>query len=174
MSGKESTLGKGLYFILVSVLLAAVFYAVFGFFYRYEHPFFNYSLFLIFIGFFILLTIAVYLFSLKENSKEQTGLSAGRTRATVLIMVAALLVSAAFPAVSLLGLYPVTMAMFHLLILFYAGIAVAALGLSGVITLFRSGAKLSAGNKFIFSSSVILSLLVSYMCLYVFMMLPLN
>lgn len=174
MSGKESNLGKGLYFILVSVLLAAAFYAVFGFFYRYEHPFFNYSLFLIFLGFFILLTIAVYLFSLKENFKDKTGLSAGRTRATVLIMVAALLVSAAFPAVSLLGLYPVTMAMFHLLILFYAGIAVAALSLSGVITLFRNGAKLTAGNKFVFSASVIVSLAVSYMCLYVFMMLPLN
>lgn len=159
---------------MVSVLLAAAFYTVLGFFYGYKHPFFNYSLFLIFIGFFILLTIAVYLFSLKDNFKNETRSSTRRTRATVLIMVAALLVSAAFPAVSLLGLYPVTMAMFHLLILFYAGIAVAALGLSGVITLLRNGAALSAGNKFIFSSSVIISLLVSYMSLYVFMMLPLN
>lgn len=174
MSGSESSLGKGLYFVLLSVLFAAIFYSVFGFFYRYEHPFFNYSLFLIFIGFFIVLTVIVYLFSLKENFKNKTGLSAGRTRATVLIMVAALLVSAAFPAVSLLGLYPVTMAMFHLLILFYAGIAVAALSLSGIITLIRNGAVLTAGNKFIFSASVLVSLAVSYMCLYVFMMLPLS
>lgn len=174
MGGKESYLVKGLYFVMVSVVLAAAFYAVFGIFYTYEHPFFNYSIFLIFIGSYIVLTVIVYLFSLKDNFKNETRLSTGRTRATVLIMVAALLVSATFPAVSLLGLYPVTMAMFHLLILFYAGIAVAALSLAGVITLLRNGALLSDGSKFIFSASVLVSLAVSYMSLYVFMMLPLS
>ena len=147
---------------------------MFGFFYRYEHPFFNYSLFLIFIVSYIVLAIIVYLFSLKDNFKDETRLSTGRTRATVMIMVAALLVSAAFPMVSLLGLYPVTMAMFHLLIIFYAGIAVAALSLAGVITLLRNGALVSAGNKFIFTVSVLLSLGVSYMSLYIFMMLPIS
>ena len=174
MGGKQSYVRKGLYFILVSVFLAAVFYVLFGAFFRYEHPFFNYPVFVIFIASYIVLTVFVYLLSFKENFKDETRLSTGRTRATVLIMVAALLLSAAFPAASLLGLYPVTMAMFHLLILFYAGIAVAALSLSGVITLLRNGAIFSASNKIIFSASIILSLAVSYMSLYIFKMLPLS
>ena len=173
MGGKQSYARKGLYFILVSVFLAAVFYVLFGAFFRYEHPFFNYSVFIVFIASYLVLTIVVYLLSFKENFKDETRLSTGRTRATVLIMTAALLLSAAFPAASLLGLYPVTMAMFHLLILFYAGLAVAALSLSGVITLLRNGALFSTGNKIIFSASVLISLAVSYMSLYIFRMLPL-
>ena len=174
MGGKESYIYKGLYFILVSVLLAAAFYFVFGAIFKYRHPFFNYSIFSVFIVAYIVLTIIVYLISFKDNFKDETQKSTRRTRATVLIMVAALMLSAVFPATALVGVYPVTMAMFHLLILFYAGITVAALSLSGMITLLRNGAVFSALNKGVFTFSVLVSLAISYMTLYLFRLLPLS
>lgn len=174
MGGKESYIYKGLYFILVSVLLAAAFYIVFGVIFKYGHPFFNYSIFPVFIAAYIVLTVIVYLISFKDNFKDETQKSTRRTRATVLIMVAALMLSAVFPATALVGVYPVTMAMFHLLILFFAGISVAALSLSGMITLIRNGAVISALNKGVFTFSVLISLGISCMTLYLFRLLPLS
>lgn len=174
MGAKESYVYKGLYFILVSLFLAAAFYFVFGVIFRYSHPFFNYSIFPVFLLSYIVLTIIVYLLSFKENFKDETEKSTRRTRATVLVMVAALVLSALFPVAALLGIYPVTMAMFHLLILFYAGISVAALSLSGVITLWRNGAVFSALNKSVFTVSVLISLGISCMTLYIFRLLPLS
>ncbi len=174
MGGKESYIYKGLYFILVSLFLASAFYFVFGVIFKYGHPFFNFSIFPVFLASYIVLTVIVYLISFKDNFKTETQKSTGRTRATVLVMVAALVLSALFPATALFGLYPVTMAMFHLLILFYAGIAVAALSLSGVITLWRNGAVFSALNKSVFTFSVLVSLGISYMTLYLFRLLPLS
>jgi archaellum biogenesis protein FlaJ (TadC family) len=174
MAAKGSYVYKALYFILVSVLLAAAFYFVFGAIFKYRHPFFNYSIFTLFLATFILLTIIIYLLSFKDNFRDETQKSTRRTRATVLIMVAALMLSAVFPATALVGVYPVTMAMFHLLILFFAGISVAALSLSGVITLWRNGAVFSALSKGVFTFSVLISLGISCMTLYLFRLLPLS
>ena len=156
MAATGSYLYKGLYFILVSVLLAAVFYFVFGALFKYRHPFFNYSIFLVYLAAYVGLTIVIYLVSFKENFKDETQKSTRRTRATVLIMVAALVLSAAFPATALFGVYPVTMAMFHLLVLFYGGISVAALSLSGAITLKRNGAVFSTLSKSVFTLTVLI------------------
>jgi|GEM_PF-1757406 len=174
MSGKESHIYKGLYFILVSLLLAAAFYFIFGVIFKYGHPFFNYSIFPVFLASYIILTIIIYLISFKDNFKDETQKSTRRTRATVLIMVAALILSTVFPVTALVGAYPVTMAAFHLLILFYAGISVAALSLSGMITLWRNGAVFSALNKGVFAFSVLISLGISFMTLYLFRLLPLS
>jgi len=116
----------------------------------------------------------IYLISFRDNFKDKTQKSTARTRDTVLVLVAALILSAVFPATALIGIYPVTMAMFHLLILFYAGISLSALSLAGILTLWRNGAVISALNKCVFTISILISLAISYMTLYLFRLLPFN
>lgn len=174
MRGTDSHKYKGLYFVPVSILLATAFYFCFAVVFRSEHPFFNISLFPVFLTAHIVLTLIIYLISFRDNFKDGTQQSTVRTRATVLILVSALILSAVFPTFAFIGIYPVTMAMFHLLILFYAGISLGALSLSGIITLWRNGAVISALNKCVFTLTVLISLAVSYMTLYLFRLLPYN
>lgn len=174
MRGRASYQYKGLYFVMVSVLLAIAFYFCFALFFRSEHPFFNISLFPVFLAAQVILTLMIYLISFRDNFKEETQKSTARTRATVSVLVAALILSALFPAAALIGIYPVTMAMFHLLILFYAGISLGALSLSWILTLWRYGAAISPLNKYVFTFTVVISLAISYMTLYLFRLLPFN
>jgi hypothetical protein len=80
--------------------------------------------------------------------------------------------SALFPASAIVGLYPVQMAVFHLLILFYAGMSLGAVSLSGALYLSRNGIYLSLLNKYVFTFAVLISLGISYMTVYVFGLLP--
>lgn len=93
-------------------------------------------------------------------------------RNTVLILVSAMILSAVFPASALVGYYPVHMAMFHLLMLFYEGISVGAVSTSAVIFLLRNGNYVSLFNKYACTFAVLLSLGISYMTLFMFLKLP--
>ena len=163
---------RGLYFILISTLIASVFYVLFGTALKYEHPFFNLSLFPVFLGAHIILSVVIFAVSLRGDSRKMRADMTGRIRRTVFILLSALILSAVFPASALLGLYPVQMAAFHLLILFYAGISLGALSLSGALFLWRNGNYLFLLNKYVFTFAVLISVGISYMTVYVFGLLP--
>lgn len=163
---------KGLYFVLISTLAAALFYVFFGTVFEYRQPFFVISLFPLFLGAHVILSVVVYTFSLRSDTKKLRAGMAGRARRTVFILVSALILSALFPASAVVGLYPVQMAMFHLLILFYAGISLGALSLAGALLLLRNGIHLSLLNKYVFTFAVIISLGISYMTVQMFTLLP--
>ncbi len=166
--GAGSIMLKGLYFMLISVLAASVVYVFFGTALKYEHPFFNLSLIPIFLCAHVLLSALVFAVSLRGDSRKRRAGMAGRLGRTVFILVPALILSALFPASAVVGLYPVPMAVFHLLILFYAGISVGALILSGAFFLWRNGNYLSLLNKYVFTFAVLISLGISYMTVYMF------
>lgn len=165
---------KGLYFILISTLTASLFYMFFGALFKYEHPFFNPTLFPVFLGSQIILSLIVYTVSLRGGSRKMRESMPFRVRKTIFILVSALILSAVFPASAMVGLYPVQMAMFHLLILFYAGISLGAVSLSGVVFLWRNGNYLSLLNKYVFTFAVLISLGISYMTLFMFGLLPVS
>lgn len=163
---------KGFYFVLISTLAASLFYVFFGTVFEYRHPFFVISLFPLFLGAHVVLSVVVYALSLRSDTKKLRAGMAGRARRTVFILVSALILSALFPASAVVGLYPVQMAMFHLLILFYAGISLGALSLAGALYLLRNGIHLSLLNKYVFTFAVIISLGISYMTVRMFTLLP--
>jgi len=163
---------KGFYFVLLSTLAATLFYVFFGTIFDYRPPFFIISLFPLFLGAHVMLSVVVYTFPLRGDTKKLREGMAGRARRTVFILVSALVLSALFPASAVVGLYPVEMAMFHLLILFYAGISLGALSLSGAVFLLRDGIRLSLLNKYVFTFAVIVSLGISYMTVRMFTLLP--
>jgi hypothetical protein len=165
---------KGLYFILISTLAASLFYVFFGIALGYEPPFFMLRLLPVFLGAHVILSIAVYAVSLRGESRKMREGIASRVRRTILILVSALILSALFPASAVVGLYPVQMAVFHLLILFYAGISLGAVSLSGALYLSRDGINLSLLNKYVFTFAVLISLGISYMTVYVFGLLPVS
>jgi hypothetical protein len=163
---------KGLYFILVSTLAASLLYVFFGTAFGYEHPFFILRLLPVFLGAHVILSIVVYAVSLHGDSRKMRAGMASRARNILLILVSALILSALFPASAVVGLYPVQMAVFHLLILFYAGMSLGAVSLSGALYLSRSGIHLSLLNKYVFTFAVLVSIGISYMTVYVFGLLP--
>ena len=163
---------KGFYFVLISTLAASLFYVFFGTVFDYRHPFFLIPLFPVFLGAHMMLSVVVYIFSLRGDTKKLRESMASRSRRTVFILVSALILSALFPAGATFGLYPVRMAMFHLLILFYAGISLGALSLAGAIFLIRDGIRLSLLNKYVFTFAVVVSLGISYLAVRIFTSLP--
>jgi hypothetical protein len=163
---------KGLYFILVSTLAASLLYVFFGTAFGYEHPFFILRLLPVFLGAHVILSIVVYAVSLHGDSRKMRAGMASRARNILLILVSALILSALFPASAVVGLYPVQMAVFHLLILFYAGMSLGAVSLSGALYLSRSGIHMSLLNKYVFTFAVLVSIGISYMTVYVFGLLP--
>ncbi len=163
---------KGLYFVLISILSASLCYLFLGTALGYEHPFFILPLFPVFLGGQIILSAVVYAVSMRGESRKARAGMASRVRRTVLILVCALMLSALFPASSTAGLYPVRMAAFHLLILFYAGISLGGISLSGTLFLWRSGIPLSLLNKYVFTFAVLISLGISYIAVYMFGLLP--
>lgn len=165
---------KCLYFILISLLTASLFYIFFGSLFSYDHPFFNLMLFPVFIVSQVILSLIVYIVSLRGRSGKLRENSPVRAIKTVFILVSALILSAIFPASSMIGLYPVHMAMFHLLMLFYAGISLGAVSASVVIFLCRNGNYVSLLNKYLFTFAVLLSLGISYMTLFMFVRLPVS
>jgi hypothetical protein len=165
---------KGIYFVLISTLSASLFYVFFGTALGYERPFFILPLFPVFLGAHIILSIMVYTVSLRGESRKMKAGMASRVRRTVFILVSALTLSALFPASSVAGLYPVQMAAFHLLILFYAGISLGAVSLTGGLFLWRNGIYLSLLNKYVFTFAVLISLGISYITVYMFGLLPVS
>lgn len=159
---------------MLSTLAASLFYVFFGTAFDYEHPFFILQLFPAFLGAHVILSIVVYAVSLRGESRKMRAGVASRVRRTVFILVSALILSALFPASALLGLYPVQMAVFHLLILFYAGISLGAVSVSSALFLSRSGIYLSLLNKYVFTFAVLISLGISFMTVYMFGILPVS
>jgi len=173
MGGKQTKFA-GLYFLLLSVIVATAFYYSLDLVFHGETPFFSITLFPIFIIVHILLTIIIYGISFKNHLLVSDPLSLLRIRTTIFILVCALIVSVIFPATGIFGLYPVSMAIIHLLILFYAGISFGAVILTGLFFLWRNGTVLIGPNKYIFIIGIILSIGISYATLYIFGQLPIN
>jgi len=165
---------KGIYFVLISTLSASLFYVFFGTALGYERPFFILSLFPVFLGAHVILSVVVYAVSLRGESRKRRAGMAVRVRRTVFILVSALILSALFPASAVVGLYPVPMAAFHLLILFYAGISLGAVSLTGGLFLWRDGIYLSLLNKYVFTFAVLISLGISFITVYMFGLLPVS
>lgn len=165
---------KGIYFVLISILSASLFYVFIGTALGYERPFFILSLFPVFLGAHVILSCVVYAVSFRGESRKMRAGMASRVRRTVFILVSALILSALFPASAVVGLYPVPMAAFHLLILFYAGISLGAVSLSGALFLWRNGIDLSLLNKYVFTFAVLISLGISFITVYMFGLLPVS
>lgn len=163
---------KGLYFVLISILAASLFYVFFGTVFDYRQPFFLIPLFPVFLGAHTVLSVVVFAFSLRGDTKKLRESMASKSRRTVSILVSALILSALFPAGAAFGLYPVQMAMFHLLILFYAGISFGALSLAGTLFMMKSGIRLSLLDKYVFTLAVVISLCIPYMAVRMFTSLP--
>jgi hypothetical protein len=163
---------KGFYYVLLSTLAATLFYVFFGTVFEYRQPFFIISLLPLFLGTHIILSVVVYLVSLRGDTNKLRAGMVLRARRTLFIFTSALILSSLFPASAVVGLYPVQMAMFHLLILFYAGLSLAALGLSDTLFLLRDGIHLTLFNKYVFTFAVIISLVISYMTVKMFTLLP--
>lgn len=163
---------KGLYFVLLSTLAASLFYVFFGTALGYRQPFFMMTLFPVFLGAHVALSAVVYTFSLRGGTRTLRESMAARSRRTVSILVSALILSAVFPAGAAVGLYPVQMAVFHLLILFYAGISLGALSLAGALFLLKSGVRLSLLDKYVFTFAVVISLGIPYLAVRMFTSLP--
>jgi hypothetical protein len=163
---------KGLYFIFISVLTAFLFYIFFGLLLSYNHHFFNIIPFHVFLSSQVILSLIVYVVCLHGEARKLRENLSVMSRKTVLILVSTMILSAVFPASALVGFYPVHMAMFHLLMLFYAGISVGAVSASAVIFLLRNGNYVYLFNKYAFTFAVLLSLGISYMTLIMFLKLP--
>ena len=174
MTTETGDIYKGIYFVLLSTLLAGCFYLLFGLLYGFEHPFFSLILFLIFLGANFILSLVVYAVSIRDHKNEMAQGITVRVRNTILILVSALVLSILFPASASLGLYPLSMAVFHLLILFLAGLSLSALNVSGVIYLWRNGTSVKGFNRFVFPFALIISLGISYMTFYLFRLLPIS
>lgn len=165
---------RGLYFLLLSTLFATVFYLCLGALFGYGHPFFLLPLFLIFLLGNAVLGLIVFAMSfLGRPEGEGKDGTTGIVR-TMLILVSALVLSAVFPASALIGLYPVSMAMFHLLILFYAGLSLGALSASGAVFLWRGGSSLTGIKRYALPFAVFVSLGISYITLFMFRLLTLG
>ncbi len=159
---------------MISTLFATVFYLCSGALFGYGHPFFSLSLFPIFLLGNIILGLIVFALSFRDNPEGEGGnISAGIVK-TILIFLSALILSAVFPATSLVGLYPVSMAVFHLLILFYAGLSLGAVSVSGAIFLWRTGSSAAGLGRYVFPFAVLVSLGISYMTLHLFGLLTLG
>jgi len=171
MTKGGSALYKGLYFVFIAVVLALIFYIGFGVLSGYEQPFFNLTLLPVFMASNVILSIIVYAVSVRDVPEDNGAALAAGMRRPVIILVCALALSAVFPAISLIGLYPVYMAVFHLIILFYAGISLCAVIIADVIFLRRAGTALTGYNRYIFPVAVLISLGISYMTLHVFRLL---
>lgn len=170
----DSNIVRGMYFVLVSTLFATVFYLCLGALFRYDHPFYNLSLFPVFLVGNALLGVGVFALSLRNNpGARERDIITGIGK-PILILVSALVLSAVFPATAFAGLYPVSMAMFHLLILFYAGLALGALSLSGAVFVWRSGSSFSGLDGYVFPFALLVSLGISYMALHLFSLLTLS
>ncbi|MEQ9619439.1 MAG: hypothetical protein RIG61_09730 [Deltaproteobacteria bacterium] len=174
MASGNKEIYKGIYFVLLSTLLAGLFFLLFGLFYGYEHPFFNLTLFLVFLGANLILSAVVYTVSIRDDKNGRSMGITVRFRNTLLMLVAALLLSVLFPASAILGLYPLSMAMFHLLILFCASLSLSAVNLSAVVFLWRNGTVVKGFNRIVFAFALIISLGISYTTLYLFGVLPVS
>lgn len=155
-------------------MIALIFYIGFGTIFEYEQPFYNLFLFPVFLIASLILSIIEYTVSVSDSPHNNGNVLTVRMRRSILILVSALLLSAVFPAISLKDLYPVTMAIFHLMILFFAGFSLGAVIVADVIFLSRIGITLSGPNKYIFPFAVLVSLGISYMALHLFRLLTVS
>lgn len=157
--------------MMVSTLFATFFYLCLGALFGYGHPFFSLLLFPIFLAGNTVLGVTVFALSFRD--KGEKNIIAGTVK-PILILVSALILSAVFPATALVGLYPVSMAMFHLLILFYAGLSLGAVSISGAVFLWRTGSSAAGLGRYVFPFAVLVSLGISYMTLFMFGLLTLG
>ncbi len=93
-------------------------------------------------------------------------------RKTAVIVIAALILSAIFPAAALVRIYPVPMAMFHLLILFYAGLALAAICTAWLVFFWREQKRPPLLYESVLAAVAVLSLVLSYAAIYMYGLLP--
>ena len=121
-------------FFIISIILAAVFYFLFGIVNDFNHPFTSLKFIPWFFTVDIILIIISYFLVIREDlNKKNSGLTL-RTRALAIILSSALIISIVFPVTATFGIYPTSMAIFHLLILYYMGLCFSSILLAFLFT----------------------------------------
>ncbi len=159
---------KPLYFIMVSVLSGGVYYLVLAAASGFSHPFLNLFLFPFFMALLFIIAGAVYALSFRGIPDGDKDAHQAGVRKTAVIVIAALILSAIFPAAALVRVYPVPMAMFHLLILFYAGLALAAICTAWLVFFWREQERPPLLHESVLVAAAILSLVLSYAAMYIY------
>ena len=159
---------KPLYFIMVSVLSGGVYYLVLAAASGFSHPFLNLFLFPFFMALLFIIAGVVYALSFRGIPDGDKDAHRAGVRKTAVIVIAALILSAIFPAAALVRVYPVPMAMFHLLILFYAGLALAAICTAWLVFFWREQERPPLLYEAVLASAAILSLVLSYAAMYIY------
>ena len=101
---------KPLYFIMVSVLSGGVYYLVLAAASGFSHPFLNLFLFPFFMALLFIIAGVVYALSFRGIPDGDKDAHRAGVRKTAVIVIAALILSAIFPAAALVRVYPVPMA----------------------------------------------------------------
>lgn len=163
---------KPLYFIMVSVLSGGVYYLVLAAASGFSHPFLNLFLFPFFMALLFVAAGVVYVLSFRGIPEDDRDAHRAGVRKTAVIVIAALILSAIFPAAALIRIYPVPMAMFHLLLLFYAGLALAAICTAWLVFFWRKWQRPPLLSEAVLAAVAVLSLVLSYAAMYIYGLLP--
>jgi hypothetical protein len=172
MSGVVPKIHKPLYFIMVSVLSGGVYYLVLAAASGFSHAFLNLFLFPIFMAFLLIIGAVAYALSFRGIPPGDMAAHRAGVRKTAVIVLAALAISAIFPAGAFVRLYPVPMAMFHLLILFYAGLVLAAICTSWLVFYWREWKRPPFFSEPVLVTVAFLALALAYTSMRMYGLLP--
>lgn len=163
---------KPLYFIMVSVLSGGVYYLVLAAASGFSHAFLNLFLFPLFMAFLLIIAGVVYVLSFRGIPQGDMAAHRAGVRKTAVIVIAALVLSVIFPAGAFIRLYPIPMAMFHLLILFYTGLALAAVCTAWLVFFRRELGRPPLMSEAVLASVAVLSLALAYASMRMYGLLP--
>lgn len=172
MSDLVPNFHKPLYFIMVSVLSGGVYYLALAAASGFSHAFLNLFLFPLFMAFLLIVAGVVYVLSFRGIPAGNGAAHRAGVRKTAVIVIAALILSAIFPAGAFIRLYPVPMALFHLLILFYAGLALAAICTAWLVFFRRELNKPPLSWEAVLALAAVLSLALAYASMRMYGLLP--
>jgi len=166
-TAKNST-SIAIIFVFLSLIIGAVIFYLFGQIFDFKHQFTSRSFIEIFITFQLVLSVIIYFVSLRKDLMETRDKSFKRTLTAILILVLAQILSSIFPSSATIGLYPVQMAIFHSLILFFTGQCFSSVTLAVYISILLCGYTLPAIKTFLLFAGIIIMLAISYYSLAIF------
>ncbi|MDA2918446.1 hypothetical protein MYX76_02945 [Desulfobacterota bacterium AH_259_B03_O07] len=155
-------------FIALSLIIGTGFFYLFGQISGFKHQFTSNSFIEIFLACNVALSLIIYLVSLRKDLMETHGKDFKRTLTIILVLVLAQILSSIFPTSATIGLYPVQMAIFHSLILFFSGQCFSSVILAAYISILLCGYKLPALKTLLLFTGVIIMLAISYYSLAIF------
>lgn len=158
----------GLLFTSLSINFGALFYFIFALIFKFKASFVKISFLEIFLIGHLILTVITYFLSLRKDFKNISESTLSRTKTVILILVCVQLLSAMFPALSIIGMYPVPMGFFQSLFLFFTGISFGAIVMASLIVIWRSGCYISVFNFILILFAIIILFISSYLALSIF------